>query len=418
MLGWEYPPQITGGLGIACQGLAEALAEAGHDVTFLLPRKSKKQVSKKVSLMDAASIKPDFSLWKKQKQHIEALREVEIGQYLMPYLPAEAFVKVQEKQKVTKIQEDTDESRLLDQITLTGTYGENLQAELMKYALLAVQVAKTKKFDLIHAHDWVTFKAGIMASQLTKSPLFVHVHSTEHDRNGMHAQQFVIDEERTGMEQADQVFCVSSRLKNSIREHYAIPDEKLSVIPNAVEILPPASENHRKPRHIAFVGRLTHQKSPTSLIDIARDLTSRGHDFSYSIIGDGFLRGELENNIKHVNLTDRFRFTGFLERTTLLKELSAVDLLVVPSLSEPFGLVILEAIMKNIPVAASKDVGIAEFIPSLPQVDRWDLYSFGLLAEKLMTNQKYRSEVVKSCRKEAGDLSWSRSAELVSKKYK
>lgn len=412
-LGWEYAPKISGGLGVACQGLTEAMAAAGHEVTFLLPKKVKGQVSKKVKLVDASETEPNPDIWKKKKEHIEIIKEVEIGQYLLPYLPPQTFTIAKEKQKIFTTYEDTGESEILRQIKLTGEYEGNLQAELFKYALLAVQLAKEENYDVVHAHDWVTFKAGMMVKEMAEVPFVAHLHSTEFDRNGVHAQDFIIREEQKGLQSADHIFCVSHQLRETVCSRYNIPRSKISVAPNASLLKAPKNEKPDNPKNIAFVGRLTHQKSPATFIDIARDLTSRGHDFQYFVIGDGYLKDDLESKVAGSNFASRIKFTGFLNRKELLKTLGEMDLLITPSTAEPFGLVILEAILKNIPVAAARGTGVAEFIPSLPQVDRWDHYSYVKLVEKLMTNDEMRSYAIQKCREEAGKLSWKGTAALV-----
>lgn len=416
-LGWEYAPKISGGLGVACQGLTEALAAAGHDVTMLLPKKTNGQVSKRVKLIDASRLEADFNLWKKKKEHIEVIREIEIGQYLVPYLPPQTFEIAKERQKIYTSYEETGESELLQQITLTGEYEGNLQAELLKYALLAVQVAQEGNYDLVHAHDWITFKAGIMIKKMLGVPFFAQMHSTEYDRNGVHAQPFIIKEEQEGLNSADHIFCVSQQLREIVASRYEVDPAKISIAPNASLLRPPAKEKTETPVNIAFIGRLTHQKSPASFIDIARDLTSKGHNFHYYVIGDGYLRSDLESKVAGSNFSDKITFTGFLNRKELLKKLADIDLLITPSAAEPFGLVILEAILKNIPVAAARGAGIAEFIPSLPQVERWDHYSYVKLVEKLMTNKDLRSYTIKKCREEAGKLSWKRTAKQVTAAY-
>lgn len=417
MLGWEFPPKISGGLGVASQGLAEAMAAAGHQVTFLLPKKTKNQVSKLVKLVDASALKPDVAYWKKKNTYTKILREVEIGTSLLPYLPASAFEIAREKQLTVESLEPTEESNLIENMDLTGSYDADLRMELVKYALLAVQVALKEKPQVVHAHDWITFCAGRMIKKLTNTPLFLHVHSTEYDRNGGHAQAFVIEEETAGFKACDHIFCVSEKLKQTIRTQYGVSSKKITVAPNALQLSGPAKANGRLPKNIAFVGRLTYQKSPATFLDIARELTSLGYDFQYFVIGDGHLRPELEAYVRASNFSDRFTFTGFLEREKLLKKLGEIDLLVMPSASEPFGLVALEAVMKHIPVAAAQGVGIGEFIPSLPQVERWDHYSYHKLVERLMTDLVYRKDVVEKCAKEAGNLSWEDTARVVEGVY-
>ncbi|REE01038.1 glycosyltransferase involved in cell wall biosynthesis [Marinoscillum furvescens DSM 4134] len=417
MLGWEYAPRISGGLGVACQEMAETLASNGHQVAFLLPTKSSAQVSKNIQLIDASSLTPDIDFWKQEKAYTKSIQEVELGSRLLPYIGYETFEIARTRQQVIKKLEPTEESELLEQLQLTGEYHGDLHAELLKYALLAVQVARKSQPDVIHAHDWVTFQAGVLIKELLGIPLCVHIHSTEYDRNGVHAQKQIESEEQTGMQAADHVFCVSRMVRNTLTTRYGIDASKISVIPNASSLILASEPPKRVPKTIAFAGRLTQQKSPSTFIDIARDLTSRGHDFQYLIMGDGHLRQNLEAHVSNSNFSQRVTFTGFLDRSKLLQQLGKVDLLIVPSTSEPFGLIILEALLKNVPVAAARGVGIAEFIPSLPQVERWDHYSYVRLAERLMTDPDYRKSTLAYCQKEASRLSWQTSIQQMEKVF-
>ncbi|MEQ8471916.1 MAG: glycosyltransferase family 4 protein [Marinoscillum sp.] len=417
MLGWEFPPKISGGLGVASQELAEALADAGHDISFLLPKKNKTQVSKKVKLIDASALKPDVGFWKKKSTYTESLSEIELGTMLLPYLDPIHFEVAKKQQKQKIVLEDTEESKLLEHIELTGQYEANLGAELLKYALLAVQVAKKQKPEVVHAHDWITFRAACMIKRLLNIPVVLHVHSTEHDRNGVYAQPHVISEERAGFDQADCIISVSGKLKDTIVNAYQVSSGKITVVPNALSLKGATREVTSAPKHIAFVGRLTHQKSPSIFVDLARDLSSKGYDFQYSIIGDGYLRADLENRVMSSNFSNKVTFTGFLDRGEVLKKLGEIDLLVVPSASEPFGLVALEAILKKIPVAAARGIGLGEFIHSLPQVERWDHYSFVQLIERLMTDPAYYQDVVETCFKEAKKLNWKNILNQVEKCY-
>ncbi|MBR09354.1 MAG: hypothetical protein CMP48_16925 [Rickettsiales bacterium] len=414
MLGWEFPPKISGGLGVASKSLAEAMAGKGHQVTFLLPKKNKSQVSSDVKLVDASTLKPDVDLWKEKKVYSENLSETSIGSLLMPYLAPELFAKTK---TVTKtVLEPTEESELLERIELTGTYEANLSAEILKYAMLAVQVAKKSKPDVVHAHDWITFRAAVLIKKTLGLPIILHTHSTEHDRNGIYAQQHVVDEEQSGFDSANLIIAVSQKLKYTIVGAYGIDSSKIQVVPNILDIKASTSKN-KSPKHIAFVGRLTHQKSPSIFIDIARDLCSKGYEYNFSVIGDGYLRNDLEHRVATSNFSDRIRFDGFLDRNELLKRFSTIDLLVIPSASEPFGLVALEAILKGIPVAAARGIGLGEFIPSIPQVERWDHYSYVKLVERLMTDTPYREDVVKSCQKEAERLTQEKSTALLESIY-
>lgn len=417
MLGWEFPPTISGGLGVASQGLAEAMAKKGNDVIFLLPKKNDAQVSKNLRLVDASALSPDIDFWKERKVYTETLAETSIGSLLLPYLAPEVFTQVRKVKKQKTVLKPTQESELLDNIELTGTYDGNLGAEILKYAMLAVQVAQKEKPEIIHAHDWITFRAATMIKKTFGIPIVLHVHSIEQDRNGVYAQQKVMDEEKMGFDQADHVIAVSQKLKYAIIGAYGIDSSKISVVPNVLDIKGTGNQS-KSPKQIAFIGRLTHQKSPSIFIDIARDLCSKGYEFNFSIIGDGYLRSDLENRVASSNFSDRVRFYGFLDRAELLKMLNTIDLLIVPSASEPFGLVALEAILKGIPVAAARGIGLGEFIPSIPQVERWDHYSYVQLIERLMTDQEYRQDITETCLKEAKKLTWSKATQATEASYK
>ncbi len=414
MLGWEFPPNISGGLGVASKSLSESLAGSGHDVTFLLPKKNKEQISEEVTLIDASSITPDTDFWKEDAHFIDTLSETSIGSLLMPYLAPEVFVNTTAEEQKRLI--PTEDSELLDRIELTGNYESDLSAELLKYAMLAVQVALQVDPTIIHAHDWITFRAALLVKKTLDLPIVLHTHSIEFDRNGIHAQQHIMDEEQAGFEAADQIIAVSQKLKQTIMDSYGIANEKIHVVPNILEMkfTPP---QQRKPQHIAFIGRLTHQKSPSMFVDMARDLCSRGYDYHFSIIGDGHLRADLESKAASSNFAGRLRFEGFLDRSEVMKRLSMIDLLVVPSVSEPFGLVALEAILHGIPVAATRGIGLGEFIPSIPQVERWDHYSYVRLMERLMKDATYRSETIAACQEEAKQLTKEKSTSLIEAVY-
>lgn len=420
MLGWELPPYISGGLGIASDGIASGLTQNGHDLDFFIPKKRKGHADKSFNVVSADKITPDLKRWRKKVKYAETLQEIEIGTRLIPYLPAEIFEIAKEKQIIVEKIEDTTESKLLENVKLTGGYAQSLLDEISKYALLATQYASNKKYEVIHAHDWVTFKAGRMVASETNLPLFVHCHSTEYDRNGNNPQPVVINEEKLGFDAASIIFCVSDQLKKTVAEKYKIYPKKIVVVPNALSIPDLASIAPKKKaskKKVLFIGRFTHQKSPHTFIDIARDLINKGLDCEFSMIGDGYLRSDLEHKVALKNLTNRFDFTGFISQEKVFKKLSAADLLIVPSAAEPFGMVILEAILNKIPVAAAKGSGISEFISSLPQAELWDQYNFVKLAEDLLTNDDLIDKTVSNCLEEAGKLSWQESAKKVAQAY-
>ncbi len=414
MLGWEYPPSITGGLGIASQGIAESLAKLGHKVTFLLPKKKKEQKGEKVTVEDASNMKIEPDFWLESSESISEFSDTQLGSQVVTYMPPRVFSKLSKKIKSEKNVKSKDLPEV-SAIKLTGKYDDGLLMETGKFALLAVQLASKKKFDLVYCHDWPTFKAGRLIKEMLGLRMAVHVHSIESERNGVFTNPVVIDEESKGIRTADLVFTVSDRTRSRIIDNYKAKKNKITVIPNAgPRLLPKKKTSTKKKPEIAFIGRFTDQKSPGTFIDIARELTSRGLDYDYVMIGGGYLHHDLVEKSKHLNLSDRLKFPGFLNHQEVLEAMGNIDLLIAPSNAEPFGLVMLEAILMEVPVISSPGSGLSEFIPEIPQADRWDIYNCTSLAEKLIEDKKYRSEIIEKCLKKARTLTWEKSGRMIS----
>ncbi|WP_258103690.1 glycosyltransferase family 4 protein [Marinoscillum sp. MHG1-6] len=419
MLGWELPPIISGGLGVASEGITNGMVNLGHKVEFLLPKKNRAHKNKPFKVIDSNAISLDFKLWQKEVKVTEIIRETEVAKRLIPYLPAEVFEIARKKQIVIEKLEDKQESALLDKVELTGEYTKNLLSETSKYALLAAQHCLKNKYDIIHAHDWVVFKAGALCAKETGLPLYVHCHSTEYDRNGSYAQEDIIREEKLGFEASTKIFSVSEMVKRTIVSKYKINPKKIVVVPNALEeeLASVKKASTKKKKTIIFVGRFTHQKGPFVFVDIARELLNKGGDYEFIMIGDGYLKEQLIRKVNHLNLSDRFEFPGFLVREKALEQLQKADLLIAPSYAEPFGLVILEAILNKVPVLAAKGTGISEFVPGLVQIELWDTFNFIQKASRLLKDVPYKKEVVDLCLSQASKLSWEKSAKIIEKAY-
>src|SRR5439155_18318465 len=115
-------------------------------------------------------------------------------------------------------------------------YAGDLFSEILRYAALAAEIARGESFDIVHAHDWMTFPAGLAVAGIKGVPLVVHVHSTEFDRSGVHVDTRIYDIERRGMHGAMKVIAVSHLTKNLIQHHYGIEPGKVEVVYNAVEV--------------------------------------------------------------------------------------------------------------------------------------------------------------------------------------
>ncbi len=416
MLGWEYPPKISGGLGIACQGLAKGLSELGHKVTFVLPKIFDPPRDKKISFVDASGIQLDPSEFLKEYTTTEVISELGISSMLVPYLPPQYFRNVTEKhRKSTEIRPD-ESIQLLNKIPLTGSYSHSILSELKKYALVVFKLSGEKKFDVVHAHDWLTFPAASSVKKQQNIPYIAHFHSTEIDRNGSYASREIIEIEKEGIRYADKILAVSNALKERLIGDYQADADKITVIPNGHN-----SKSIKRPqtrhRTVGFIGRFADQKAPGRFIDIARELLGRNPDLRFSMVGDGYLMESIQNKISQINLSKFIEIKGFIEHKNVAKWLSKTDLVIVPSVAEPFGLVALEAIDCGTPVIISKGAGVCEFIPDIIQVDNWDVFNFGVQADRLLTDDAFREANIESCRNAIASLSWLNAAKLTDNLY-
>ncbi|MFT4736310.1 MAG: glycogen(starch) synthase [Paraglaciecola sp.] len=419
MLGWEYPPVISGGLGIASQGLAKALAKDNHRVTFLMPKNTGKETKDGVTILDASKIIADPTLWTDSVLTEEKLSFMEIGSRLVPYIGQEIFIK--EREKTITIKTDTIDPafELLSSINLQGGYGDNLLQEVDKYAIIATQIAKKHAYDIVHCHDWMTFEAGKMIRQMTDIPVIFHFHSTEIERNGSFAHPEIIAREKSVQSIKDSsIAAVSNTTKKILTESYGFPSKNISVVPNGYERLAaPKTPEPSSVKKVGFVGRFVHQKDPLKFLDIARQICSKRSDVSFEMVGDGHLMEAIREQITGSNLEGKVMLKGFVSHEEAIASIRDFDILVVPSRSEPFGLVPLEGVSMGIPVLVSQGCGITEFIPSMQALAHWDAYNWVNELETLLDDELKAKTYVDSCTEEIKKLTWHSSAKLMSKLY-
>jgi glycosyltransferase involved in cell wall biosynthesis len=406
MLGWEYPPNISGGLGVASQGLANALTKK-HEVSFVIPKLKGKNRQTPVTIVDASRI--DFNSISDIELNTQ-FEVLEIGAELIPYLPPNIF------KKTTKNLKKADISDVLDKIELTGNYGSSLGTEISKYSLLAIEHAAKNQFDIVHAHDWMTFKAAARIKAICNIPMVAHVHSTEVERNGSYADEHIMEQEKQGLELADVVITVSSVTKNKLIDTYKLPSKKIKVVPNGVNATKQTQTSVQR-KTIGFVGRFTHQKAPGTFVDIARELNNRRSDLHFEMIGDGYLMENIKYKIKQLHLDSKIELTGFLSIEETQSRMSQFDVLVVPSVSEPFGLVALEAVQSKIPVLVAENAGILDFISDLTAIPQWDIYTYSKTIEKIIDEPQWSEQIANKVYKQAKSLTWPSAANMVNKIY-
>lgn len=396
MLGWEYPPFHSGGLGVATKNLSEALAQLGLNVSFALPafvyRKIKEEVEDNgVSLVHS----PDTTI-----------EVTKIPSAIpSPYVSEEGYrVMIKSKSR---------------EITTDMIYGENLFLEIERYAQEMERFVADKEFHLIHAHDWLTFPAAARIRQKKSVPLVLHIHATEYDRTGGQPNPRIYEHELNALMTADKVIAVSNYTKNILKQYYGLADTKVEVVHNGVEAHQPwdkkPSLNKRKT--VLFLGRLTVQKGPDWFIKIAKRVLSRREDVDFLIAGTGDMMTRLIDQVAEEKLYDHVHFLGFLTGEKREEAFAAADVYILPSVSEPFGLSAVEAARRGIPVVLSKQSGVKEVLYHSLTADFWDVDKMAHNILGILEYPALNQALGTRAGKELVELSWSAQAQKVRQLY-
>ena len=374
MFGWEFPPHISGGLGTACFGLTRGLAKHDVDVIFVVPKAYGDEDQQAVRLVNASDVTFDLEDTE-YKEFWSRVKYMEIGSNIIPYVGTEEFAKAVEERK--KKSEKYSSNVFSKQYEFSGKYGTNLMEEVSRYALIASAVALKEDYDIIHAHDWLTYPAGIAAKKSSGKPLVVHMHATEFDRTGENVNKIVYDIEREGLEAADQVIAVSNLTRNTVINKYGIDPDKVVTVYNAVDqTMTKEIENIKrnlKEKVVTFLGRITYQKGPEYFIEAAYKILQKDRNVRFVMAGSGDMLHKMIERVAALRIADRFHFAGFLRGEDVDKMFALSDVFVMPSVSEPFGIVPLEAMRINVPVVISKQSGVSEILKHALKIDFWDV---------------------------------------------
>jgi glycogen(starch) synthase len=384
MLGWEFPPFITGGLGTACYGLTKAMANLGIGVFFVLPRPVDTSLSSHVTLITPPGEPPP----PKEPADSGRIAILSLESALSPYARPEdvegtlqtgrAFLDVLSGQASEAGGRVSVRWQPKPGQVTGDPYAGDLFDWIQRYAEMVCRLTPGYDFDVIHAHDWMTYRAGIALANRTGKPLVVHVHSTEFDRSGEHVNQAIYDVEREGMHRADRVIAVSYLTRNIIVRRYALDPDKVTVVYNAIDAndraTPPSpSRIRRNEKIVLFLGRITMQKGPEYFIAAAKKVLQRMDDVRFIMAGSGDLARQMIEMAAREGIGRKVLFTGFLRGRDVERVYHLADLYVMPSVSEPFGLVALEALSYGVPVILSKQSGVAEVLTNVLKVDFWDV---------------------------------------------
>ncbi len=420
MFGWEFPPHISGGLGTACYGLTKGLASIqGLEILFVVPKLFGDEETSTFQLIGANEIpvtKKEVIFTDLEKK----LEYFEVHSNLIPYVNEEEFWHFKsQRQKIKNRFVKTTEGY---KIEFSGSYESNLIEEIKNYAIVAEALANDISFDLIHAHDWLAYPAGIAAKKISGKPLVIHVHATDFDRSGGNVNPTVYAIEREGMENADRIIAVSNFTKQTIIDKYYIPPEKITTIYNAVE--PVVNTNDVKFKKgvngkvVTFLGRITIQKGPEYFVEAAFLLSKKMKNVRFVMAGSGDKMNKMVARVAQLGLSDKFHFTGFLKGDEVNQMFKLTDVFVMPSVSEPFGIVPLEAMQANVPVIISNQSGVSEILKHAIKIDFWDTYAMADSIYGLLNYSSLAKFLKKSGKQEVNELTWIHSAKEVNKVYK
>jgi glycosyltransferase involved in cell wall biosynthesis len=389
MFGWEFPPHNSGGLGTACLGLTRAMSQEGVDITFVLPKK--------------VPVSSDFI--KIKFAGLEKVNFKTVNSILSPHLTSETY------------------GALRDRVG-GDLYGNTLMEEVLRYSELAKDIALNTDHDVIYAHDWLCFGAGMAAKKVSGKPLIVQVHATEFDRcggeNGINRQ--VYEMEKMGMEEADHIVAVSNLTRNIIIKHYGISPEKVSVVHNGIdESTAPSGGGEGKLlaikkagyKIVLFLGRITLQKGPDYFLKTAKKVLEYNPKVMFVMSGSGDMERKMMEEAAKLNIADKVLFTGFLRGKEQHDAYSMADLFVMPSVSEPFGITPLEAMQVGTPVLISRQSGVSEVVKHALKTDFWDVDDMTDKILSVVGHEALKKSLSHNAKREVSGITWKKAAEKV-----
>ncbi len=422
MFGWEFPPHIAGGLGTACYGMTRGLARNGVEVVFVMPRAYGDEDQRFVRVVNASDVETigtrdhEFS-----EELLEKVSFIHIDSNMLPYISPEEYAAYHDEfVRSGRTHEWTDVWK--QRYTFSGKYGANLMEEVARYAMVAAQVAKDLEgqFDVIHAHDWLTYFAGIAAKRVSGKPLVVHMHATEFDRSGENINRRVYAIEKAGMQAADRVIAVSELTRRIVVGKYGIPADKVVTVHNAVrfgESEEAAPERAVKDKVVTFLGRITYQKGPDYFVEAAAKVLQRVSDVRFVMAGSGDLMNHVVRRVAQLGIADRFHFTGFLKGGEVQRMFRLSDVYVMPSVSEPFGISPLEAMRSGVPVIISRQSGVAEVLDYAIKVNYWDVDALADAIYGLLTYPALGRMFASKGLEEVTGLKWTNAAAKIKTVY-
>ena len=415
MFGWEFPPHISGGLGTASYGLTKGMSILEDlEVIFVVPKAWGDEEQSKVRLIGANQVPVAF----KQvfyKGFRRPLEKIEVASKIVPYTDPEDFYKVTRSQVTGyNLFVQTNNKGKVD---FSGSYDVSLMDEIYKYSVVASVIADENEFDIIHAHDWLAYPAGIAAKEVSGKPLVIHVHATDFDRSGGNVNPDVYRIEKNGMDAASKIITVSNLTRDIVINKYQIHPDKVETVYNAVEPVKISEnvvvEKGFDEKVVTFLGRITLQKGPEYFIEAAHRVLKVMPNVRFVMAGSGDMMERMMRRAAKLKITDRFHFTGFLKGKDVFTMLNFSDVYIMPSVSEPFGISPLEAMQSNVPVIISKQSGVSEILTHAVKTDFWDIDAMADAIYGILNYPALAQMFIKNGKEEVVRLKWDNSARHV-----
>ena len=411
MYGWEFPPHILGGLGTASYGLIKGMSmQSDMDITFVMP---KPRGDEDQSFLKIIGVCNTPIVWKE-------VDERHVTERLSKYnMTAHDYFHLR-----NHIYADFGYRHVNDLgcIEFSGRYPHNLLEEINNYSIVAGVIARAQTYDIIHAHDWLTYPAGIHTKVISGKPLVIHVHATDYDRSRGNVNPDVYHIEKNGMDYADQIITVSNLTRQTVIEKYHQHPSKVTTVHNAVEplskeILSIPDKRGVEEKIVTFLGRITMQKGPEYFVEAAAKVLAKSRNVRFVMAGSGDMMNKMIRLAAAHHISERFHFTGFMRGKQVYEILRASDVYVMPSVSEPFGISPLEAMQCGVPSIISKQSGCAEILDYAIKVDYWDIEALADAIYGLITYPTFHSWLKEEGLKEVNNLKWEYAGQKVRQIY-
>jgi len=391
--GWEFPPIKNGGLGVACFGLTRELAEKGIEVIFVLPKSQDVVGTPRFVFADTERL----------------VKVIPVESAIKPYAASDTMVQFYSTTVEGKKQ----------------IFSRSILEEVHRFAHKASLIAREEEFDIIHAHDWTSYLAGVAAKIVSGKPLILHVHATSYDQaasNNVDPEMYKIEKEAFAV--ADRIVTVSQFTKNIIVNNHGVNPNKVEVIHNGCDVSEPpkyeptlAELKRQGKKVVLYHGRISIQKGVDHLVAAARRVVDIDPNVVFVISGWGDMQSQVVEQVGALGLSNNFIFAGALWDEERDRMYQSADLIVMPSVSEPFGLVPLEAVRHGTPAVISKQSGVAEVTAHMLKVDFWDVDE---MTNKILAALRYpvlRQQMVNEGKSELKNITWGHAANKVRNVY-